>query len=85
MKIVINSAFGGFGYQVDPRYEDMVRSHRDDRTNPELIHFVENNPLLCGDLEVVIIPDSVTDWYIDEYDGRETVIYVMDGKIYWGC
>lgn len=85
MKIVINGDFGGFGYLVDSRYEDMVRSHCDDRTNPELIQFVENNPSLCGDLDVVTIPDSATDWQVDEYDGLETVIYVVNGKIYWAC
>ena len=83
MKIVINGDFGGFGYEVDLRYEDMVRSHDNDRANPELIQFVENNPRLCGDLKVAIIPDSATDWEIHEYDGLESVIYVEDGKIYW--
>lgn len=83
MKIVINGDFGGFGYEVDLRYENMVRSHNNDRTNPELIQFVENNPHLCGDLKVATIPDSATDWEIHEYDGLESVIYVEDGKIYW--
>lgn len=83
MKIVINGDFGGFGYEVDLRYENMVRSHNNDRTDPELIQFVENNPHLCGDLKVVTIPDSATDWEIHEYDGLESVIYVEDGKIYW--
>ena len=64
-------------------YKDMVRSHTDDRTNSELIQFVEDWPTLCGDLKVVIIPDSATDWEINEYDGLESVIYVEDGKIYW--
>ena len=34
-----------------------------------------------SDLKIVEIPDSATDFYIDEYDGIEEVIYVMDGKI----
>lgn len=83
MKIVINGDFGGFGYGGDLRYEDMVRSYEGDRTNSELIQFVENNPHLCGDLKVVIIPDSATDWDIHDYNGLESVIYVEDGKIYW--
>ena len=33
-------------------------------------------------LRVVEIPDCATDYEIDEYDGFETIIYVVDGKIY---
>lgn len=31
---------------------------------------------------IVEIPDNVTDWEISEYDGWESVVYVLDGKIY---
>lgn len=33
-------------------------------------------------LQVVEIPDCATDYQIDEYDGFETIIYVIDGKIH---
>lgn len=33
-------------------------------------------------LAVVSIPDNVTDWEIDEYDGIESITYVVDGKLY---
>lgn len=82
MKIVINGDYGGFSCGVNLFYRDMVLSHSADRTNSELVQFVENNPHLCGDLKVVIIPDCATDWEIYEYDGFESVIYVEDGKIY---
>lgn len=83
MKIVINSEFGGYGCRVNPLHRDMVHSHANDRTNPELVQFVENNPFLCGDLKVVTIPDSATDWQVDGYDGCESIIYVVNGKIHW--
>lgn len=35
-----------------------------------------------GRLEVVEIPEEATDWEIDEYDGQESITYVVDGKIY---
>ena len=33
-------------------------------------------------LRVVEIPDYATDYQIDEYDGFETIIYVVNGKIH---
>ena len=82
MKIVLNKDYGGFGYGVAPEYGDFVRNCND-RTNPELVAFVESHPDKCGDLEVVEIPDETTDWDIDEHDGWETLIHVVGGKIHY--
>lgn len=89
MKIVLNRDWGGFtlpedfcdAYDLD-FYED---SYGLDRTDPRLVKWVEDHADRkgkCGDLAVVEIPDSCTDWEIDEYDGMESIIYVEDGKIY---
>ena len=83
MKIVINANFGGYGCDVSEQYVDLVDRYEDDRTNPELVAFVENHPNDCGDLEVVTIPDNATDWDIQDYDGNEDLIYVVDGKIHY--
>lgn len=58
------------------------------RTNPNAIRIVEElgSRAVSGpssNIEVVEIPDNVTDWQINEYDGAESVIYVVDGKIHW--
>ena len=82
MKIVLNTDFGGFGYGVAEQYEDWVCELESERTSPELVDFVETHPDECGDLEIVEIPDESTDWDIDEYDGFESLIYVVDGKIH---
>ena len=82
MKIVMNGAFGGYGLDVAEEFEAMVDSHADDRTCCELVEFVESYPDQCGDLAIVEIPDTATDWEIDDYDGLESVIYVVDGKIH---
>ena len=84
MKLVLNRDYGGFGYGVADEYEDFVRgfSYEEDRARPEIIAFVESHPDECGDLEIVEIPDTATDWEITEYDGWESVIYVVDGKIH---
>ena len=81
MKIVVNADFGGYGYNVPEQYEDLVERYENDRTNPELVAFVENHPNDCGDLKVRTIPDNTTDWDIQDYDGDETLIYVVNGKI----
>lgn len=33
-------------------------------------------------LKVVEIPDACTDYEINDYDGVETITYVVDGKLY---
>ena len=85
MKIVLNKEFGGFGCNVTEQYQDWIYKFESEteRTAPELIKFVETHPNDCGDLKVIEIPDESTDWDINEYDGLESVVYVVDGKIYW--
>ena len=83
MKIVINANFGGYGCDVSEQYVDLVDRYEGDRTNPELVSFVKNHPDDCGDLAVMTIPDNATDWDIEDYDGNETLIYVVDGKIHY--
>ena len=83
MKIVINANFGGYGCDVSEQYVDLVDRYEGDRTNPELVAFVENHPDDCGDLAIMTIPDNATDWDIQEYDGNEDLIYVVDGKIHY--
>ena len=51
------------------------------RDDPELIDYVRTHDT---DLTLVEIPDYATDWEITEYDGCESIIYVLDGKLYHG-
>ena len=87
MKIVINVEFGGFSlpkefckkYHMDV-YDDI------DRTDKRLINYVESHnncvEVFCGKLVVKEIPDNATDYMISEYDGAESIYYVLDGKIH---
>jgi len=58
---------------------------QNDRTNPKLIECIEtlgeeaNGPF--ADLNIIEIPDEATDYKINDYDGWETILYVVEGKI----
>lgn len=93
MKIVINTCFGGF--LLPDKALNMLGLERAplaafgdglDRSDPRLVSCVETLGDYCrGDvccLEIVEIPDNATDWYIFDYDGLETLVYVVDGKIH---
>lgn len=86
MKMVISVSFEGF--RIPQEVWEMVKStkceHPDDiRTDPRLIDWVLHNPDQCDSLIVVEVPDGYTDYYIEEYDGWESLLYVLNGKIYF--
>lgn len=89
MKIVLNRNWGGFSLPQDfcDAYDlgDAWGSRFDiERDDPRLIKWVEDHADRkdkCGDLVIVKIPDSCTDWEIDDYDGMESIVYVVDGKL----
>lgn len=86
MQIVLNKCFGGFclsssaveALGLESRYDEV------DRTDYRLINLVERG-VASGPyarLVVVEIPDECTDYEINEYDGAESVTYVLNGKLY---
>lgn len=88
MKFVINNCFGGYGLSQDflDKYGEELAVL--ERNNPKLVSAVEEfgedkASGFYSSLCVMDIPDDCTDYYIDEYDGAETLIYVKDGKLYW--
>ena len=89
IKLVINRCFGGYGLSKEAE-EMLTRKGKkyvaDIRDSLELIQCVEE----LGDkangsfakLKIVEIPFESTDYLIDEYDGFESVVYVLNGKLY---
>lgn len=83
MKVVIHRAWGSINTYIGEH-----------RTDPQVIAWIEEGNLpeeildngwfieTAADYEVFEMPDNVTDYYIDDYDGMENVFYVIDGKIY---
>lgn len=93
MKLVINTCFGGFRikpeivrkYGLDKCNPAGYEIDTNSRTNKKLIELIEsgiNCSGMCSKLAVVEIPDEATDYCIEEYDGAEYVLYVIDGKIH---
>lgn len=85
MKVVKNNAYGGFGFRAKEEHKTFLYEYYDNdiklRTDSELIEFVEKHPNECGSLVIVELPETTTDLYINDYDGFETIFYVVGGKI----
>ena len=92
MKVIINDCFGGFGidenvvlglgYSKYDRYSDALR------TDPRIIAMVENGENVgtpYSDLVVATIPDDVSDWWLEEYDGLEELWYIACGDTCRTC
>lgn len=82
----------GERYGAKDRWEEVEWDMGDkaiaNRTNPNAIRIVEElgSQAVSGPsshIEIVEIPDAATDWQINDYDGSESIIYVVDGKIHW--
>lgn len=90
MKLVINRCFGGFSLSDEAVEILHLRNSHSFvcRDSTELINLIEEKGSefcsgFCANLAVIEIPDEATDYYINEYDGREEVIYVVDGKLHF--
>ena len=89
-KILVNACYGGFGLKEEywKEFFDRTKGIDDIREDEKLIALVESGvdiSGMCAKIVVVEIPDEATDYYINEYDGNEEVIYVIDGKIRFAC
>jgi len=88
MTLVLNRDWGGYSlpqdfcdaYGIGDAWDAPI-----ERDDPRLIQWVHDHADhrgKCCDLACVEIPDNCTDYEIDEYDGMESITYVVDGKIY---
>ena len=92
MKIVINRDYGGFYVPNNIVKELGYRNYLSEnlRSDLRLVKIVEENEEKFDKLLVVEIPKEATDYKIIDYDGKESVIYVVDGKLHrapsdWWC
>ena len=88
MKMILNKCYGGFRvndewakiHGVCPYDEEKLRY------NETLIKAIEDGEDVNGTaslLRVITIPDETTDYKLTEYDGIESIVYVVDGKLHW--
>jgi len=85
MKYVINNCYGGFSIKSSIAREYDFNPYREARDNPKLIELIESGVNCngsCADLVIVDIPDNTTDFELNNHDGYESIIYVVDGKIH---
>ena len=92
MEFVLNKCYGGFSLSKEAcamlncdRY-DFSDDYTPTRTDPRLVDCVHKLGIRADGryarLCIVEIPWNATDWEINDYDGMETLIYVVNGKIY---
>ena len=88
MKIVINACYGGFGLSKEA---EELYVQKKNISGPLRGDILRNDPVLvevietlgdkangnCAELKVVEIPDDVTDWRLEEYDGWE---HIAEGR-----
>lgn len=83
MKFAINTCYGGYGLAPEySEYEEMERNDARLIAKIEEVGAEEISDALAN-ITLVFVPDEATDWEIDEYDGYETVRYVLNGKIHY--
>lgn len=90
LKFIVNRCYGGFN--INSHTFDRLGLDEDEyyganelRYNKDLIAMIENGDNVnkfTSYLKVVELPKETTDYVITDYDGMETVIYVVDGKIH---
>ena len=88
MTFVLNRGWGGFCLPVNFVEEHGLAGVYDFdpdliHINPDLIDWVRHaDKHARGNLEVVEIPDTATDYELDECDGWESITYVVNGTIF---
>ena len=85
MKLVINADYGGFGINKKWETANCKENCKGDcRECAKLIRAIEEGENVDDNfskLAVVEFPDEATDYELLEYDGIESLLYVLDGKI----
>lgn len=87
MKVILNKLFGGFELSKEfcEAYPQFDR-YREEQDNQELIKCIEEFGINKAQgnhalFQIVELPQETTDYYINEYDGYNELIYVVNGQL----
>ena len=86
MKFVLNKCYGGFDLSEGAQEILGQADYEIRRDDPDLLALIEEKGIQFvqgkyAKLKVVEVPESATDFTLDEYDGWERIIYVVNGKL----
>ena len=86
MKFVLNKCYGGFDLSEEAQEILGQADFEIRRDDPDLLALIEEKGIQFvqgkyAKLKVVEVPESATDFTLDEYDGWERIIYVVNGKL----
>lgn len=86
MKFVLNKCYGGFDLSEEAQEILGQADYEIKRDDHDLLALIEEKGISFvqgkyAKLKVVEVPESATDFTLDEYDGWERIIYVVDGKL----
>lgn len=86
MKFVLNKCYGGFDLSEEAQEILGQADFEIRRDDPDLLTLIEEKGIQFvqgkyAKLKVVEVPESATDFTLDEYDGWERIIYVVNGKL----
>lgn len=86
MKFVLNKCYGGFDLSEEAQEILGQADYEIKRDDPDLLALIEEKGIQFvqgkyAKLKVVEVPESATDFTLDEYDGWERIIYVVNGKL----
>lgn len=94
MKIILNKCYGGFHFSREMKeilskmVSENVEWEDDFSMDSSAISLIEakGSEWASGrhsKLEVVEVPPEATDWCLEEDDGYERIVYVVNGKLHW--
>lgn len=89
MVFVLNKCYGGFSLSpfaverlgVSDPYADLDSLQIDALAALIAEYGSEKCSGSHAKLKVVEVPDTITDWMVQDYDGIESLTYVLDGKL----
>lgn len=85
MKFALNKAWGGFSLSKEfcSLYPEFHTYSFIERNDPRLIKFLEDHDGKMGTVVLVTLEGIPTDYILNDYDGKESIIYVVDGKLHF--